>query len=93
MTKKKKQAYSRGANPPPGPVKSIDYRGFHAPTVLSPPLEKFLNTPLASNEAIVQIGNEQKNSLNAQKNSSNEQKQVQKIKKIHGVPRNMTFST
>ena len=37
MTKKKTGVFRGGLTPPPGPVKSIDYRGFHAPTVLSPP--------------------------------------------------------
>ena len=38
------------AKPSPGPVKSIDFRGFSAPNgnikKFKPPLDKFLNTPL-----------------------------------------------
>ena len=46
-----------GAKSPPGQVKYIDFRGFQVKRVLSPPLErkkctppldKFLNTPLIS---------------------------------------------
>jgi len=47
-----------GAKPPPGPVTSIDFRGFSGPkgcrgpppgkikNLSPPPLDKFLNTPL-----------------------------------------------
>ena len=44
-----------GLSPSPGPIKSIDFRGFQNPTgaeppwiekKISPPLDKFLNTPL-----------------------------------------------
>ena len=52
-----------GVKPPPGPVKSIDFRVFHAPTgaepppwkeknLFPPPLDKFLKTPLDMGEYI-----------------------------------------
>ena len=47
------EAYSGGiwGLSPPGPVKSIDFRGFQAPwkeKKIKSPLDKFLNTPMQS---------------------------------------------